>query len=289
MHELEGSWQTSNKAHTIAWQNSKYVVTSVIDSEEGSLEITSQSWDGSTLTWTYYRPSTDRSITYTTSSVSGDKLLINYSNSAGGSGSVTLRRISSAQPSYDSLPIYDNFNDPNSGWDIWADADGAVGYSNGYYYVISKTHSLFSDGYPYLFLGDTVIDVDATAASGPGNNNFSYEVACRVRNNGGGYSFEVSADGYYAVGVYTDPKTYVSMLSGDEWQASSALKQGLVTNHLAVTCAGSHFKFEVNGQLVFEGQDTTFSNGDIGLGAITYEDNNTPAEVHFDNLVVMAP
>jgi hypothetical protein len=287
--ELEGYWQTSNKVHTIAWQNGKYVVTSVIDSEEGSLDITSQSWDGSALTWTYYRPSNDRSITYTTSSVSGDKLFIDYSNSVGGSGSVALRRVASAQPSYDSLPIYENFSDPNGGWDIWADADGSVGYSNGYYYVVSKTQHLFSDGYPYLFLGDTVIDVDATAASGPGDNNFSYEVACRVQNSGAGYSFEVSADGYYTAGVYTDAKTYVSLLSGDDWQASSAIQQGLVTNHLAVTCAGSHFKFEVNGQVVFEGQDTTFSDGDIGLGAITYDNNNTPAEVHFDNLVVMAP
>ena len=96
MPELEGYWQFSNKAFAIAWQNSQYVVTSVIDSEVGSLEITSQSWNGSALTWTYYFPFTDTSYTYTTSSVSGDDLLINYSNSAGGSGSMTWRRVSSA-------------------------------------------------------------------------------------------------------------------------------------------------------------------------------------------------
>ena len=289
MPELEGYWQWSNKVYTIAWQNSQYVVTSVIDSEEGSLEITSQSWNGSTLTWTYYRPSGDTSETYTTSSVSGNKLFLNYSNSAGYSSSETFHKVSSAQPSYDSLPLYDDFSDPNSGWAIWEDADGAVGYSNGSYFSVSKTHSLYFDGYPFMFFGDTVIEVDVTAASGPGNNYFGYAVACRVRNNGGSYSFEIDGQGYYAVGVFTDSDTYISLLSGDEWQYSSAITPGLATNHLIVTCAGSLLRLEVNGQVVFEGQDSTYPDGDIGLSAITYDDTNFPAEVHFDNLVVTAP
>ena len=287
--ELEGYWQRSNKAYTIAWQNGQYVVTSVNDSEEGSMEITSQSWNGSALTWTYYRPSTDRSITYTTSSVSGNNLLINYSNSAGDSGSVTLRRASSAQPSYYSLPLYDDFSDPNSGWETWEDAGGAVGYSNGSYFSVSKTNSSIAIGYPYMFFDDTVIEVDATAASGPGNNSFSYGVTCRIRNDGSGYFFEIGADGFYTVGVFTGTDTWTSLLSGDEWQASSAINQGLATNHLVVTCAGSLLRLEVNGQVVFEGQDSTYPDGDIGLGAVTYDKNNTPAEVHFDNLVVTAP
>ena len=293
MPELEGYWQISNIAYTIAWQNGQYVVTSVIDSEEGSLDITSQSWDGSALTWTYYRPSTDRSITYTTTSVSGNNLFVNLSTSAGGSRSMTFHRVTSAQPSYASLPLYDDFSDPNSGWSIWEDAYRATGYSNGSYYVVSKSLGS-ATVYSTKFFGDTVIEVDATAVSGPAgsgasNNRFSYGVICRNRNGdfGPGYDFEIGGDGYIFVFYYTETGT-ITWLHQFAIH-SSAINQGLATNHLVVTCAGSQLKMEVNGQVVFEVQDTIFSEGDIALTVAKMEESDTPVEVHFDNLVVRAP
>lgn len=293
MPELEGYWQILNVATAIAWQNGQYVVMSVIDSEEGSLKITSQSWNGSALTWTYYRPSNDTSFTYTTSSVSGDKLFIDYSTSTGTSGSVILHRVSSAQPSYGSLPISDNFSDPNSGWDTWKNTDGSVGYSNGSYFAIANTNGILSTGFLSQFFGDTVIEVDATVVSGPSDNNFGYEVECRDQRNGSSYSFQVLASGYYMVGVMTNTGkgtyTFKSLLSTDKFQTSIAIHRGLATNHLAVTCSGSQLKLEVNGQVLFDGQDSTHPNGNIGLGAVTFDDKNTPAEVHFHNLVVRAP
>jgi hypothetical protein len=264
------------------------VVTAVNDAAGDSLELTSQSWNGSALTWTFYKPSTDRSITYTSSSVSGNNLLIDYSNSAGDSGRLTFRRVSSAQPSFNSLPYYDDFSDPNSGWDVFDDEEGATGYSNGYYYSISKMKNTIETGYAYQYFGDTVIEVDAAPVNGPGNN-FGYVVSCRLQSNYGSYAFEVDADGYYSVWLFTGTDTSTPLLSGDEWQYSSAINQDLVANHLVVTCAGDLLKLEVNGQVLFEGHDSTYSEGDLGLGAVTWDDNNTPAEVHFDNLLVSAP
>ena len=60
------------------------------------------------------------------------------------------------------------------------------------------------------------------------------------------------------------------------------------TNHLTVTYAGSELKLEVNGQALYDGHDSTFTNGDIDLGAGTY-DNTSPAEIHFTHLAVTAP
>jgi hypothetical protein len=291
MPELEGSWQYSNKVYSIAWQNNQYEVTSVIDSEEGSLDVTSQSWDGNSLTWTYFRPSTGRSITYSTTSVNGNKLFINYSNDTGVLGSRILRRVSATQPSYDSLPIRDDFSDPNSGWDSYDNADGTVGYTNGSYFSIAKKQGIFATGYFPIFVGDSAIEADVTSVSGPSDNNFGYAIECHVRNNGNSYSFEITADGYYSVSKVTGTETYTytSLLSGNEYQASDAINQGLATNHLVVTCSSNQLKLEVNGQTLFEGQDATFSEGGISLGAITYDTNNTPAEVDFDNLVVREP
>lgn len=192
---------------------------------------------------------------------------------------------------YTSLPYYDDFNDPNSGWSVYDTDSDASGYGNGYYYVISKTTDFSTYGDAGILLTDMVIDVDATPASVPDNSYFSQNVGCRIQDNDDGYLFELSGDGYYAVGYYTGGgENYTSLLSGDsEWLFSDAINQGLVTNHMTVTCDGTHLMLEVNGVVLFDGQDSTFREGNIGLGAATYDPNFTPAEIHFDNFSVVAP
>ena len=280
---LAGYWQDGNKVFTIAWQNSQYIVSAVHSAPDGTLTLSDQSWDGSSLTWTYHNASTNASVTYTTTSVSGDNLYTNFSNTSGGSGTATLLRTSSPMPSYTSLPYHEDFSDPRSGWDIYDDQDGSVGYQDGYYFASSNTNGTVIAGYAYRFFGDTVIEVDATPVSGPTNSNFGYGISCRIQDNGDRYDFEITADGYYVV----------FLVSQDNAQklvdkSSGAIKKGMATNHMAVTCAGNELKLEVNGQVLFDGQDSTYSQGDIALYAITYEDN-APAEAHFTNLVVRAP
>ena len=100
MPALEGYWQDTetNDVHVIEWQNGQYVVTAVNDNEYGSFAVTSQSWNGSALTWTYKVSYNDTSVTFTTVSVSGDNLYTNWSNTTGGSGTETLQRVSSPIP-----------------------------------------------------------------------------------------------------------------------------------------------------------------------------------------------
>ena len=290
--ELAGYWQDGSKVFTIEWQGNQYVVTAITASGTSKRTLTSQSWNGNSLTWTYDYSDENgtSSITYTTVSVGGNSLTVKYSSNGGTSDTYLLRRISSAVPSYDSLPYHDDFSNPNTGWGVWSDDDSSAGYENGYYFVISKKAKLDSYGTPGMFFGDTVIEVDATPVSGPAKNNFSSTVYCRLQSNGDGYIFDISGDGNFAVGYYTGGgNTYVSLLSGNEWQPSTAIKPGMAINHIAVTCAGSQLKLEVNSKVLFDGKDSTFTEGDIGLGAATYDSNNTPTEVHFDNLAVSAP
>ena len=61
------------------------------------------------------------------------------------------------------------------------------------------------------------------------------------------------------------------------------------TFHFPIACTHNQLKLEISCLTLFEEQVSTFTQGDIGLGAATYADDNTPAEVHFDNLVVTAP
>jgi len=290
--ELAGFWQDGSRVFTIEWQSDQYVVTAITASGTSKRTLTSQSWNDNSLTWTYDYSDENgsSSITYTTVSVDGNSLTVKYSSTGGTSDTHILRRVSSAVPSYDSLPYHEDFSNPNTGWDVYSTDDSNAGYENGYYFVISKKAKVNFYGEAYLFFGDTVMEVDATPVSGPAKNNFSSSVFCRLQSNGDGYLFEITGDGYFAVGSYTGGgKTYAPLLSGDEWQPSTAIKTGMATNHIAVTCAGSQLKLEVNGKMLFDGQDSTFTEGDIALGASTYDSNNTPAEVHFDNLAVSAP
>jgi hypothetical protein len=93
MPGLAGTWKDPETSDTfvIAWQNSQYVVTSVTWNGT-SYSITSQSWTGNTLTWSYYDTDLNLTVTYSTTSLSGDNLNVNWSYSDGGSGTETLTR-----------------------------------------------------------------------------------------------------------------------------------------------------------------------------------------------------
>ena len=76
----------------------------------------------------------------------------------------------------------------------------SAGYESAYYFVISKTTKFASFRAVGRFFGDTIIEVDATPVSGPANNYFSYNIGYRTYSNSDGYSFEISADSYFAGG-----------------------------------------------------------------------------------------
>ena len=93
----------------------------------------------------------------------------------------------------------------------------------------------------------------------------------------------ISGDGYYSIQI---------VVEGDwnplvEWTTSGVIRQGDATNHIRAVCDGTHLALIVNGELLAEVEDTTYTEGDIALTATTLEDE--PTEVHFDNLVVYTP
>jgi hypothetical protein len=94
MPGLAGTWQDPESSDTfvIAWQNGQYVVVSCTW-EGTSYDITSQSWTGSSLTWSYYDTDLSITTTYTTTSLSGDSLYVDWSYSDGNSGTETLGRV----------------------------------------------------------------------------------------------------------------------------------------------------------------------------------------------------
>lgn len=203
--------------------------------------------------------------------------------------SITLPGASKTQaPSQSSDLIFsDDFEDQNSGWEAGDYGSGSVGYESGHYFVIANETGVNMYGAAGQSFTDAIISVDATPVQGPSNNNNGYGLICRKDpdpNSDHGYYFRISGDGYYSISK-ADDNGFTDLA---EWAESSAVRQGNKTNSIVASCIGSKLVLEVNGDVVAEVTDSTYTEGDIALIAVTYEDNST-TKIQYDNLVVREP
>jgi hypothetical protein len=93
MAGLAGTWYNpdTSDVYEIALQNGTYVVLSC-SWQADNYSISSQSWTGSSLTWSYYDTYYSLTVTVTTVALNGDNLDITLSYSDGDSGTATLLR-----------------------------------------------------------------------------------------------------------------------------------------------------------------------------------------------------
>jgi hypothetical protein len=167
-------------------------------------------------------------------------------------------------PIFTLSPYYyeDDFGDPNSGWDVYTKADTQAGYQDGEYRLAVYREGYITWANPTLQqeFSDFQVEVDARLVDGPVDNTLGLLVHYQAGRRSY-YWFQISSDGYYSVDLFLDGE-YVSLV---KWTASEAIHQGLdVTNHLAVSCDGSHFSFYVNGIHLGDVIDDTFASGGLG-------------------------
>jgi hypothetical protein len=97
-------------------------------------------------------------------------------------------------------------------------------------------------------------------------------------------SLFVSADGTYALSLYTDSSDAQILRNTT---LSDAIKQGLnQTNLIAVSAVGNTITLYINHQKLVSVNDSTYSHGQIGLFATSYIDSDNPTEVAFSNAKV---
>jgi hypothetical protein len=177
----------------------------------------------------------------------------------------------------------DAFSDPNSGWDRVQREEGITDYDRGTYRILvnQPQHDYWAN--PGRSFGDVRVDVDATKAGGPDDNDFG--VICRYQDAQNFYAFLVSSDGFYGILKYSDGGS--EALGTDGMAASDAIRQGKATNQLRVECVGDELRLFANGELVHSVTDSSFGAGDVGLIAGTYDTSGT--DIRFDNFVVYQP
>jgi hypothetical protein len=184
----------------------------------------------------------------------------------------------------------DDFSNSFSGWDTTTDDNGVTDYKNGAYQIKVDTIGTSGNGMdmwanPGLDFKDTRIEVDVTQNGGPDNNDMG--VICRYSGKDSSYNFYfflISSDGYVGISKMEGNESH--LISGDQMEQSDTIKAG-ETNHLRADCIGNKLTLYVNGKQAATATDSTYTSGDVGLIAGTFDTPGT--DVLFDNFVVTKP
>jgi hypothetical protein len=181
------------------------------------------------------------------------------------------------------IRFWDDFSDPESGWNRVTVPEGETNYADGMYRIWIDKPNMDVWAKAGQNFGDARLEVDAIKVGGERNNRFG--IICRAVDDSDFYAFFISSDGYYSIGKIKGVQ--FELIGMQEMQFSRAIKTGSAINHLRADCIGSSLTFYVNGQQLAQVEDTEFSSGDVGLIAGTYE---TPGiDIRFDDFVVYAP
>ncbi|MGC9333024.1 MAG: hypothetical protein ACP5JJ_02680 [Anaerolineae bacterium] len=177
----------------------------------------------------------------------------------------------------------DDFEDPESGWDVYNDGDTLAIYSSGEYRlaVYEENYVTWANPEPALDLSDFLLEAEARQVEGALDNNLGLLV--RYEDDEHFYWFQISSDGYFSVDLWEEGE-WTSLVG---WEASPAIQQGLdATNRLRLVCRGNEFEFYVNDSLLTTLVEGTYSTGNIGLAIGTFDEPGVV--VHFDNVLVRA-
>jgi hypothetical protein len=114
-------------------------------------------------------------------------------------------------------------------------------------------------------------------------------VMCRVKDGVGGYSFEIDTDGNYGIFKYVfnaNGNTSKELASGT---LSPDLLNSTGLTHVRGDCIGKTLTLTVNGQVIDQGTDSSFSAGGVGLIAIAFSDSEKGIDALFKDFVVKSP
>jgi hypothetical protein len=182
------------------------------------------------------------------------------------------------------LLYFDDFSDPNSGWDSVNEVDFVTDYYNNAYRIIQNSAMADSWSNPTnLSYTDVAIEVDATKNGGPDDNDFG--LICRYKSVDEFYFGVISSDGYYGISKMTSDGS--SLLGREDLAFSEYINQGFTTNHLRFDCIGDVMTLSVNGHQLDQQTDNQYTSGNVGLLAGTYDTPGT--DILFDNFSVLQP
>jgi hypothetical protein len=192
---------------------------------------------------------------------------------------------SNTDPSDPNILFTDDFSSSSSGWDNVRDTTGMTDYDqDGYRIQVLESNTDYWANPGLSGLGDVSVSVEVKKLAGPEDNDFA--VLCRYVDTENFYAFLASSDGFYGITKVVGGNQ--ELLGQDQLLPTDAIQQGEgVMNTLRGDCVGSTLTLYINGAQVASVEDTTFTTGDVGLMAGTFDTSGT--DILFDNFVVRKP
>ena len=182
----------------------------------------------------------------------------------------------------ENLLYYDDFSDPSSGFPQYR-GEGISDYEDGAYRIKIEYADYFSWGITYQSFGDVRMEVDLGFAGGGDIGEMG--LVCRWQDELNVYLLTIRSDGKYGILRKVDGvEEFVGM---EDYQFSSAINQGVNTNHLRADCVGDELSMYVNNQFLATVEDLHYQFGDVGFIAGSYAEPNI--DVYFDNFYIYRP
>jgi hypothetical protein len=182
-----------------------------------------------------------------------------------------------------SVLFSDNFSTNEAGWKTWNQDNAYVNIEGGglYFLIDESEYDYWSK--PGFKFENVVIQTDAIKVGGPNNN--SYGVICRMVDESNFYAFLISSDGY--AGILRVKEGIYELLNHNSMEFFAEIVQGEALNQMTASCNGSQLSLGINGKIVLQEEDTSFSVRDIAFIAGTFAEPGV--KILFDNLVVLQP
>ncbi|MBZ0281107.1 MAG: lipoprotein [Anaerolineae bacterium] len=181
--------------------------------------------------------------------------------------------------------LNEDFSNEEAWENFGIEADAEFKVQDGVYHVSNRSEG-FLWGLNQENHTDVVIEVLSKQLS-TYEDNF-YGVMCRAdtSNNGDGYYFLISGDGYgtisYGHGDEIDPLVGPTQ--------TNTVNKGQGNNVIRAVCIGDYLALYVNGNFVLDTRDSTYTSGYAGMAAATNPSENAAVtasvEVTFDDLKI---
>ncbi|MHC1784297.1 MAG: hypothetical protein AB9891_16350 [Anaerolineaceae bacterium] len=197
---------------------------------------------------------------------------------------LVVRKPLAWEPSSDLL-FSDSFDNNDNAWGLFEKDDFTVQIKDGQKVMRIETPDYYVYNRIPVQLTNVDMAFDVILQEGtPANTGFG--AMCRWTDKDNYYEFRMNGDGLYraAKRVKGNWETLI------DWSASTAVKPGVgETNRIRVVCAGSNLELYANEQPVIKINDGSLTSGGSSIIANSFEVDDAPVTVAFDNLEVKYP
>jgi len=169
----------------------------------------------------------------------------------------------------------DDFSDPGTGWEVFANDAASAGYDNGEYVMRILDSAFYATADSGRRVDNAIVKV---TARNPGRaTNAGIGIICRYRGADDYYVLAIGTDGSAAILRREDGKLRV-LTGGGAWLRSPRVAVGAERYELVADCRGERLRLSVDGARVVSTPSSSPS-GRVGLFAAG------PAEIRFDDFV----